>query len=196
MEPIDQAKTDAQGNFTINQAPPRKVRPCCARPTTASLTTTCCRPARPPPASRIDVYNASKQPGAAKVSKHMMLFEPTGGQMTVNETFLFENNGKTTWNDPDERHAALLPARSGQRQRAGQGHRAGRHARSGRAADKTAKPDIYKVDFPVKPGETRFDLTYTVPYTEGAPYDGKIVTKDENTYLIVPNGVTLEGDRI
>ena len=27
------------------------------------------------------------------------------------------------------------------------------------------------------PGETRFDLTYTVPYTEGAPYAGKVVTR-------------------
>ena len=61
---------------------------------------------------------------------------------------------------------------------------------------KTAKPDIYAVDFPVKPGETRFDLTYTVPYTAGEPYAGKIVTKDENTYLIAPNGITLDRRRI
>ena len=66
--------------------------------------------------------------------------------------------------------------------------------RSARRSTKTAKPDVFEVDFPIKPGETRFDLTYTVPYTEGAPYDGKILTKDENTYLIVPNGVTLAGD--
>ena len=52
------------------------------------------------------------------------------------------------------------------------------------------------MDFAVKPGETRFDLNYTVPYTEGASYQGKIVTKDENTYLIAPNGVTLKGDEL
>jgi len=48
----------------------------------------------------------------------------------------------------------------------------------------------------VKPGETRFDLTYTVPYTEGAAYAGKIVTKDDNTYLIAANGVTLQGENL
>ena len=60
---------------------------------------------------------------------------------------------------------------------------------------KTAKPDIYAVDFPIKPGETRFDLTYTVAvHAPAKPYAGKVVTKDENTYLIAPNGVTLTGD--
>jgi hypothetical protein len=33
-----------------------------------------------------------------------------------------------------------------------------------------------------------------VPYTDGAPYEGKILTKDDNTYLIVPNGVTMAGE--
>ena len=33
-----------------------------------------------------------------------------------------------------------------------------------------------------------------MPYTEGADLAGKVVSKDENTYLIVPNGVTLKGD--
>ena len=66
----------------------------------------------------------------------------------------------------------------------------------GAPVKKTAKPDIYAVDFPVKPGDTRFDITYTVPYTEGAAYQGKVITKDENTYLIVPNGVTLKGDNL
>jgi len=44
------------------------------------------------------------------------------------------------------------------------------------------------------PGETRIDLDYAVPYAEGSSYQGKIVTRDENTYLIAPNGVTLKGD--
>jgi hypothetical protein len=63
----------------------------------------------------------------------------------------------------------------------------------GAAVSPTATANVFKVDFPVKPGETRFDIVYTVPYTEGADYEGKVVTKDENTYLIAPNGVTLDG---
>jgi len=62
--------------------------------------------------------------------------------------------------------------------------------------DKTSTPDVYAVDFPVKPGETRVDLSYTVPYTGGAAYAGKIVTKDDDSYLISANGVTLQGDNL
>jgi len=38
--------------------------------------------------------------GSAKVSKHMLLFEPSGGQMVVNESYIFSNDGKTAWYDP------------------------------------------------------------------------------------------------
>jgi hypothetical protein len=61
---------------------------------------------------------------------------------------------------------------------------------------KTAKPDIFAVDFPVKPGETRFDISYTTTYQAGEPYAGKIPSKDENTYLIAPNGITLTGEKL
>ena len=33
-----------------------------------------------------------------------------------------------------------------------------------------------------------------MPYTAGETYEGRIVTKDENTYLIAPNGITLTGN--
>ena len=41
-----------------------------------------------PPGSRaqgmvLDVYNASRQPGPVKVSKHMILFQPTGRPMVI-----------------------------------------------------------------------------------------------------------------
>jgi len=61
---------------------------------------------------------------------------------------------------------------------------------------KTAKPDVLAVDFPIKPGDSRFDISYTMPYTPGQPYTGKVPSKDENTYLIAPNGITLTGDKL
>ena len=64
----------------------------------------------------------------------------------------------------------------------------------GAAVTKTAKPDIYAVDFAVKPGDTRFDVSYTVPYKEGETFAGKVATKDDNTYLIVPNGVAIKAE--
>ena len=125
----------------------------------------------------------------------MMLFEPAGGQMMVNETYLYTNGGKTAWNDSDHGtlHFFLPPAANGKVQ-------VNATAPGGMpipaAVTKTGTPDAYAVDFPVKPGETRFDLTYTTPYNEGDEYSGKILTKDDNTYLIAPNGVTLTGEHL
>jgi hypothetical protein len=121
----------------------------------------------------------------------MILLEPASGQVQVSETYLLTNDGKTAWNDPDGGTLKFfLPAGASKpdvKATAPGGMPLGAQV------NKTAKPDVMAVDFAIKPGDTRIDVTYAAPYTEGADYAGKVVTKDENTYLIVPNGVTLEG---
>lgn len=192
IEMVDQAKSDAQGKFTINQ----EVRgPHLLRTAFDGVTYNHMLPPGSPTTDvTLDVYNASKQPGSAKVSKHMLLFEPSNGQMVVNESFIFANDGKTAWNDPDKGTLQFYAPKVTGKVQATATAPGGMPI--GAPVNKTAKPDVYAVDFAVKPGETRFDLTYTVPYTTGAPYEGKVVTKDDNTYLIVPNGITLTGENL
>jgi len=192
MEPVTKAKTDARGNFTIDQDPAAQ-GPSMLRVELDGVTYNHMMP----PGSRaqgliLDVYQASKQPGPVKISKHMILFQPGGGQVAINETFLVENPGKVTWADPVNGTLSfyLPPAANGQAEVNGT-------APDGMPVpapmDKTSRPDVYAAKFEIKPGETRFDLNYTVPFTEGEAYSGKVVTKDENTYLIAPAGVKLEG---
>jgi hypothetical protein len=186
------AKTDAQGKFafTVSVDGPTLLRATWDGVTYSRMLP----PGTPSSGLSLDVYDSSKNPGAAKVDKHMILFEPGAGQMTVNETFLLKNDGQTTWNDPKDGtlHFFLSNTHSKLQIRA--------TAPGGvdvpASATKSPKPDIYKMDFPIKPGETRFDLTYSVPYTMGSQYEGKIVTKDDNTYLIVPDGVTLTAENL
>ena len=190
LELIDQAKSDAQGNFTINQTPqgPHLIRTAFDGVTYNHMLP----PGQPTTGIPIEVYNASKQPGGAKVAKHMILLEPGAGQMQVSETYLFTNEGKTAWNDPDSGTLKFfLPAGASKpdvKATAPGG------MPLGAPVNKTAKPDVYAVDFAIKPGDTRIDVTYAAPYTEGADYAGKVVSKDENTYLIVPSGITLKGE--
>jgi hypothetical protein len=186
------ATTDAQGKFAIAAA---VEGPTLLRLSWNGVTYNhMLPPGTPSTGITIDVYNSSKSPGAAKVDKHMLLFEPGAGEMTVNETILVKNDGQTAWNDPkDGTLHFYLPATHTKFQI---------HATAPGSVDvpttasKSPKPDIYKVDFAIKPGETRFDLTYNVPYTLGSQYEGKIVTKDDNTYLIVPDGVTLTAEHL
>jgi len=190
LELIDQAKSDAQGNFTINQTVdgPNLIRTAFGGITYNHMLP----PGSPSTGVALDVYDVSKQPGAAKVGKHMILFEPSGGQMAINETYLFTNDGKTAWYDPDGGTLKIFVPAIGTKPTVQATAPGG--APIGAAVTKTARPDVYSVDFAVKPGDTRFDVSYTVPYKEGAPYTGKIVSKDENTYLIVPNGVEIKAE--
>jgi hypothetical protein len=191
IELVDQAKSDAAGKFSIDQTP--QGSPYVIRTAFDGITYNHMLPPGSPSTDlTIEVFNVTKQPGAAKVSKHMLLFEPSGGQMTVNETFLFNNDSKTAWYDASNGTLHFfLPAAAGGKATA-QGT-APEGMAIGAAVSPTAIANVFKVDFPVKPGETRFDIVYTVSYTDGADYEGKVVTKDENTYLIAPNGVTLDG---
>src|ERR1035441_5371116 len=95
----------------------------------------------------------------------MILFQPSGGQMTVNETYIVDNDGKTSWNDPAGALHVWVPAAA-----------KGKAEVNGAAADangmgiaaaivKSQAPDVFGVNFPIKPGETRIDIDYTVPYT-------------------------------
>jgi hypothetical protein len=124
---------------------------------------------------------------ATKVGMHMILFELGSGQMVVNETYLCDTTG-------GGRLEFYLPAAASGKVTVNATAPGG--VSIGAAVKKTPKPYVYAVDLPVKPGETRFDLSYAVPYTEGAAYEGKIVTKDDNTYLLTPDGVTLQGDNL
>ena len=192
FEPAAETKSDAQGRFTIDHEVqgPRMVRITFEGVSYFQVLP----PGAPSTGLSLEVYNSSKQPGAAKVSKHLLAFTPTAqGDLNIQETYLFTNDGKTAWNDPGqgELRFYLPPAAHGKVE-------VNATAPGGMAVPasliKTSSPDILAVDFAIKPGETSFDVTYSVPYTAGAPYEGKVVTKDDNTYLIAPQGVTLVGE--
>ncbi len=190
IELIDQAKSDASGKFTINQdvQGPHVIRTAFD----GVMYNHMLPPGAPTANLQLDVYNASKQPGATKVAKHMLLFEPSGGQMVVSETFLVTNTGTTAWNDPDNGTLRFfLPAEANGKVDVKATAPGGMPIAA--PVSKSSKADVYKVDFAIKPGDTRFDLAYTIPHADGAAYQGKVVTKDENTYLIAPEGVTMTG---
>lgn len=189
--PLQEAQTDAQGRFQMNL---NVEAASLLRATFNGVTyTTMLSPGQPSEGLEVQVYDVSAAPGAAKVSKHMVLFQPSAGKMTVLETFILNNAGKTAWRNPQGGTVRFyLPA--GANGEAGVQATAPGGLPVSAPVVKTGQADAMGVDFPIKPGETRLDVSYQFPYQEGAPVEGKILTRDENSYLIAPSGVTLKGE--
>jgi hypothetical protein len=189
---IGETKTGSDGKFAFNDSVqgPTLVRAAWEGVTYNKVLP----PGTPSTNLTVDVYQSSKAPGDAKVSKHMILFEPASGQMSVNETYLYSNDGKTSWNDSANGTLRFYQPPGASKLQINATAPGGMPVAA--PVTKSGQPNVYKTDFPVKPGETRFDLTYSFPYKIGDQLEGKVATKDENTYLIVPNGVTLKAEHV
>ncbi len=193
MEPLDTTKTDAQGKFafakqTLGPGPHMLQMGLDGVAYNHML-----QPGTPSANLQLEVFNASKQPGAAKVEQHMVLLEPSAGQLAVSETFFYRNAGKTTFNDPaaGTLHLFLPEAAEGK-------VRVSALAPGGmsveRIAERTGRKGVYKVDFPIKPGETRIDAAYQIPFANPGVFQGKTLAAGAVTRLVVPKGVTIKGE--
>lgn len=136
----------------------------------------------------LEVYESSKQPGDAKVSNHMILLEADGKQINVTETIFYNNTGKTTYNNPGHGTVKfyLPPETNGE---AKVQVTAPNGMPIARPAEKTSQANVYAINYPVKPGETRFDLSYALP---GDHFKSRILHSPEKTHLVAPKGLTLQ----
>ncbi len=192
MESVESVKSEAGGKFVINQ-----------EAAGAHLIQTAwdgvlynhmLPPAAPRTGLRLTVYNASaRRPGETAIRTHMILLEPGAEELNVSESFVFENSGKTTFNNPDQGTIQFsLPAAAGGRVRVMATAPQGMPVE--RAAEKAAQPDTYWVDFAVKPGETRFDLTYEIPIPSPGVFETRVLQSETPPRIVAPVGVTLKGE--
>jgi hypothetical protein len=154
-------------------------------------------PGFPMSAVQIPVFEVSKTPSdETKIAQHVMIFEPSAtGQIRVSETYVFRNEGKTTWNDPDKGTLQFyLPPESQGKVELNVLAPGGMPIR--RAPDPGPKPNTYKLDFPVKPGDSRVDMVWTMPFKTPGAFEGKLLSKATMTNLVTPDGVTLKGDDV
>jgi hypothetical protein len=192
MVPLGSATTDAQGQFKIDkQIPPGPgLLQATYQGTTYNQVIT---PGMPTTGVQVKIYDATKKAGIARTVEHLILLEPGADRLRVSETFVLGNDSNMTYNDPvrgsiqfylptatDGNAQVIITAPGGMP--------------IPRPALKTPVAGIYKVDYPVKPGETRMDVSYTVPST--TKFSGKVVASDAATHLVTPGTVTVTGDGI
>jgi len=192
MVPLGNTTTDAQGVFKIDkQIPPG---PGLIQATYEGTTyNQIITPGMPTTGIQVKVYDSTKKAGVSKTIEHLILLEPGVDNLRVSETFVLGNETNLTFNDPAKSSIQfyLPPAAAGKAQVVVT-------APGGmpitRPPLKTATAGIYKVDYPTKPGETRMDVTYTIPATD--KFAGKVVASDSATHLVTPPAVTVTGDGI
>ena len=190
-EPLASVTSDAQGKFAFSQAVeggPHLVEANFAGVNYSLMLP----PGSPTTGLEVAVYDSGRKPGAAKVSQHMILLEPTGQQLQVSETILLNNSGDVTWQDAGRgtvRFYAPEAAKESVRVMA----QAPKGMPVERIAEEAGAPGAYKVNFPIKPGETRVDISYSLPFASPGAFSGKVLMTEAPLRLVSPKGVTLSG---
>jgi hypothetical protein len=190
-EALETVKSDSSGKFSMTKEVPgpRMIQAAFDGVTYSTVIT----PATPPGAITVNVYPSSAKPGSAHIDQHMMLLEPTpANQLNISESFVYQNDGKSTYNDPDRGTLEFyLPPGTDGKVEVNALAPGGMPIR--RAAEKTAKPNVYKIDFPIKPGQSRIDLAYSMPFTSPGEFESKVLYKGTPTRFVTAQGVTIDG---
>ena len=151
-------------------------------------------PVSPTSGVELDVFDVTKAPSVVQAVQQFMVLEPDTSKITVDESVIFQNQSTQTFNN--EQTGAFrfyLPrAANGQVRVSVQGPQG---MPLPRAAEKTDQADVFKINYPIKPGETQIEINYVIP--AGSPFTlrGRVVDmKGLNVgplRLIAPSGVTL-----
>lgn len=192
---IESVKTDGQGKFQITKEVPAGPGPLLLQAVYSGVQyNKMLPPGTPTSGVEIPVFEASKKPGDARIDQHMILLEPsTDGNIQVSESYVFKNDGKTTWNDPDNGTLQFsLPAGAQGKVEVNALAPGGLPLR--KAPDPGKIPNTFKLDFPIKPGESRVDLQWSMPFRSPGIFTDRILTKGGNTRIIAPVGVTFKGE--
>lgn len=190
-EPLESVASDARGRFRFTRTPPPG--PCLIETTYAGVTYNHMLPPGSPTTNlELEVFDSSSRPGSAELAQHAVLLEPVGTQLSVREIFVFKNDGKLTFNDPGNPALRFfLPGAAKDEVRVTATTPQGMPIQ--RTPRKTGQPSVYALPFPIKPGETRFEVTYTLPLSDPPIFSGKTFYPGVPTELVVPSGLVLQG---
>jgi hypothetical protein len=192
MQTLGNAKSDAEGKFKIDKDVPPG--PALLQAIyQGAMYNLVLPPGTPSTGVHLKVYDSTAKPGVAKISQHMILLERSAESLDIGETFLIENETATTFLDPVKGSIQFyLPEGAGGKISVTINSPGGMPIQ--RPAEKTKDPNVYKIAYPVKPGESRFDVSYSLPASD--KFASKVLHGEGVTRLVTPSTVTLEGEGI
>jgi hypothetical protein len=141
----------------------------------------------------VNVYDATTSAASARIAQHIMVIEPSTDALQITETFLLQNDTKQTFQDATNGSIRFFLPESA-RDKAEVKILAPGGMPITRPPEATKKAGVYKASYPIKPGETRFDVGYTLP--PGDAFSGENLDPSAPVNLVTPPQVTLTGDGI
>jgi hypothetical protein len=191
MQALGQTTSGPDGAFTIDKDIPPG--PALLQTTYQGVTyTQAIPPGTPTTGLRVNVYQSTSTAPKEMTTQHLILLEPSATELHVSETFFNQNTSNVTYQDTANGSIRLyLP----------DGVPDGVKVTINsvgvpiqRPVEKGKGKNEYKISYPLKPGETRFDLDYSLP--AAATFSGKVFSNDPPTRLVTPGSVTLSGTGI
>ncbi len=150
-------------------------------------------PGTPTTGLKVSVYDSTTNPQSAKIVQHMLLIEPSATALQISETFLAQNDTQQTYQDAAHGSIQFFVPEAA-RDKVNVTIAAPGGMPINRPAEATKKPGIYKASYPLKPGETRFDVNYTLP--PDTSFTSRNADPAVAINLVTPSAVTLSGDSI
>ncbi len=189
-EPIEVVKTDSQGRFAF-QKTPEAVHYLLEAQYRGVTYTRMLAPGAAHKDVELIVYDVTRRSDAARLTQRIVFLEPDSRQLRVSETWLFRNDGVLTWYDPTRgAFRFYVPEAAGDQVSVTVTAPGGMPVP--RSPQKTKRPGWFQTDFPIKPGETRFDISYILPAPQA--FSTRMEYPEVPTRLVAPPGVTLRGE--
>ena len=188
MQEVGSTKTDSQGHYTLNvpdQGGQHLVR--VARNSVHYFK------AAPPGTTTVDVtvYDAATQVEGLVTDARVFHLQASGGSMDVQELYILNNQSQPPRTKiGNQTFAITLPdgAQMGEASLTGP---------SGMPLTVAAVPsgakNRYAYDFPIKPGQTRFELTYKLPYSGSHEFSLKPESPLSELGVLLPKSMTFTG---
>jgi hypothetical protein len=144
-----------------------------------------------PPGStsvEVEVFDVGKKVEGIEVVADIMRFQAAQGQLQVERTFAVTNNSKPPRTQMNE-HNLEFYVPDGATITEGQAMTAGGQPVKSAPVPEDNSKTKYAFLFPLRPGETRFNVVYSVPYTGNANIDPKTVYPLQHFVAIAPKSM-------
>ncbi len=182
MEEAGRTKADAKGNFSfkLDGQGPHLIR-------VIHQDVTYHRMAPPGTTSvEVEVYDVSKKVEGIQVIADIMRFQAGNGNMQVERTFAVQNNSKPPRTQMSERNLEFYVPEGAKIEEGQAMTQGGQPVNSAPVPEGDNAKNRYSFLFPLRPGETRFNVVYTLPYTGSINIDPKLMYPLEHFVAIAP----------